>query len=246
MVQYRACGARLHPCAVVRVASVTQVRRWLVIPAMSVTAAFMLPFANVSAAPDTTTTTTTPVASTTTTSTTTTSTTTTTTLPSAVTTVPDGCALPPVAQAVFVGRLTSKDEVSAVFEVQQVRAGTLGTDQPGASVSVRYGGDVKFLSTGTAYLVGVAPDPATLALSSTVRDAAELFGGAEVAGSNVKCPRFEAAARTLNVDGTSVDTGVFVGLFSQPWRLLLAFVLPGAFVLVALFGLVWLRRGTRR
>lgn len=228
--------------------SVAQVRRWLVILALSVLTAFAAPFAGVSAAPDTTTTTTVPVATTTTSSTTTTSTTTTTTttLPSAVTTVPEGCALPPVAQAVFVGRLASKDEVSGVFEVQQVRAGTLGTDQSGAPISVRYGRDVKFLTVGTVYLVGVAPDPATLALSSTVRDAAELFGGAEVAGSNVKCPRFEAAARTLNLDGTSVDTGVFVGLFSQPLRLVLAFVLPGAFVLVALFGLVWLRRGTRR
>lgn len=197
------------------------------------------------AAPESTTTTVVGVTTTSTSSTTTTSTTTT-TLPSAVTTVPEGCALPPVAQAVFVGTLISKDAVSAVYSLVQVRAGTLTNNEVGTNVSVRYGGDVKFLDVGTQYLVGVAPDPMTLALSSTVRDAAELFGGAEVAGSNVKCPRFEAAARTLNIDGSSIDTGIFVGLFDQPWRIVVAFVLPAAFVLVGLVGLVWLKRGTRR
>lgn len=199
-----------------------------------------------SAAP--TTTTTVPGAGDTTVSTTSTSSTTTsttTTLPSAVTTVPEGCALPPVAQAVFVGRLVSRDPVSAEFEVAQVRAGTIGNNEPGSRVTVRYGSDVKFLDVGTSYLVGVAPDPVTLAVSSTLRDPAELFGGAEVAGSNVRCPRFEAAARTINMDGSSIDTGVFSRLFDEPWRIVVAFVLPAVFVLAALLGLVWLRRGTR-
>ena len=160
--------------------------------------------------------------------------------------MPEGCALPPVAQAVFVGRITSKDPVAATFEVVQVRAGTLDSYQSGTTVSVRYGTDVKFLDVGVAYIVGVGLDPVTLTLASTVRDSAELFGGAEVAGSNVKCPEFEAAARTLMIDGTAVDTGVLVGLFDEPWRIVVAFVVPPALVLLSLVGLVWLRRGTRR
>lgn len=198
------------------------------------------------AAPDDSSTSSSSSSSSSTSSTSTTSSTTTTTLPSAVTTVPEGCALPPVAQAVFVGRLASRDTVSGTFEVLQVRAGNLDAYQSGTTTVVRYGGDVKFLTVGSTYLVGVALDPVTLVLASSVRDAASLFGGAEVAGSNVKCPQFEAAARTLNMDGTSVDTGVFVSLFSQPWRLVLAFVVPPILALMLLVGLVWLRRGTRR
>lgn len=145
----------------------------------------------------------------------------------------------------FVGRIESTDPVSAVFEVLQVRAGALPGNDVGSRVSVRYGGDVKFLDRGTAYLVGVAPDPVTLTLSSTVRDSAELFGGAEVAGSNVRCPRFEAAARTINTDGTSIDTGVFSRVFDSPARLVVALVLPVVVVMTALFGLVWLKRAMR-
>lgn len=198
-----------------------------------------------SAAPASTTTTV-PGATTTSTSTTsTTSTTTTTAIPSAVTTVPEGCALPPVAQAVFVGRVVSTDPVAAEFEVAQVRAGSLSNNEPGTRVTIRYGSDVKFLDVGKSYLVGVAPDPVTLALSSTVRDRAELFGGAEVAGSNVRCPRFEAAARTINMDGSSIDTGVFSRLFDEPWRILVALLLPVGFVLAGLFALVWWKRGVR-
>lgn len=96
---------------------------------------------------ETTTTTEVPAAivSTTSTSTSSTTTSTTTTVPTAVTTVPEGCALPPVAQAVFVGSIASLDPVAAVFTVTQVRAGTLDGYINGNSVEVRYGRDVKYL-----------------------------------------------------------------------------------------------------
>jgi len=177
--------------------------------------------------------------------TTTTSSTTTSSLPSAVTTVPEGCALPPVAQAVFVGRVESTDKVSAVFTVEQIRAGSLEGYATDNTVKVRYGTDVKYLDRGTSYIVGVAPDAISLKLSSTVRDSAELFGGAEVVGSNKKCPEFEAAARTLHVDGTSVNTGLFVQLARQPLRLALALLAPPVLVLAGLVALVWVRRGAR-
>ena len=177
--------------------------------------------------------------------TTSTTTTTTTSLPSAVTTVPEGCALPPVAQAVFVGRVASMDEVAAVFDIEQVRAGSLEGYATGETVKVRYGTDVKYLKKGARYIVGAAPDQISLKLSSTVRDSADLFGGAEVAGSNKKCPQFEAAARTLHIDGSAVDTGILVQLAEQPLRLVVALVAPPIMVIAALVALVWVRRGTR-
>ena len=186
------------------------------------------------------------VVSTSTSSTTTSTTSTTTTVPTAVTTVPEGCALPLVAQAVFIGAVASLDPVAAVFSVTQVRAGTLDGYINGNSVEVRYGRDVKYLKKGETYIVGVALDSVTLKLSSTIRDSNELFGGAEVAGSNVRCPKFDAAARTLHSDGTSIDSGLFVTIFDQPVRLLVALVLPTLLVFLALLALVWFRRGMRR
>lgn len=173
----------------------------------------------------------------------TTTSTTTTTLPSAVTTVPQGCALPPQALAVFVGQIISTDPVSAVFSVLQIRAGSLEGYQEGTSVEVRYGSDAKYLVVGETYLVGVAPDPVSSRLSSSIRDSAELFGGAEIAGSNTQCPEFEEAARTLTLDGREISAGLFSQFFDQPWRLALAIVLPPLLVVLALFGLVWFRRG---
>ena len=184
--------------------------------------------------------------SSTSTSTTSTTTSTTTTVPTAVTTVPEGCPLAPVAQAVFVGTITAIDPVAAVFTVTQVRAGSLDGYINANSVEVRYGRDVKYLEKDKTYIVGVALDSVTSKLSSTVRDSNELFGGAEVVGSNVQCPKFEAAARTLHSDGTSIDSGLFVTIFDQPIRLLAALVLPTLLVFLALLALVWFRRGMRR
>jgi hypothetical protein len=197
---------------------------------------------------ETTTTTQAPAAtiSTTSTSTSSTTTSTTTTVPTAVTTVPEGCALPPVAQAVFVGTVASLDPVAAVFTVTQVRAGTLDGYINADSLEVRYGRDVKYLKKNKTYIVGVALDSVTLKLSSTVRDSNELFGGAEVVGSNTRCPKFDAAARTLHDDGTSIDSGLFVTVFDQPVRLLAALVLPTLLVFLTLLALVWFRRGMRR
>ncbi len=179
-------------------------------------------------------------------STSTTTTSTTTTLPSAVTTVPEGCAGPPEAQAVFVGTVTAIDPVSATFGVSQVRAGSLEGYAVGATVEIRYGADVKFLDVGTAYIVGVRLDPVSQRLSSTIRDSADLFGGNEVIDGGVECPSFEESARTLNIDGTGIESGVFSNFLGDPVRLFAALVLPGALVLVGLVALVWVKRGLRR
>lgn len=153
--------------------------------------------------------------------------------------------MPPTAQAVFVGKVTSLSTSTATFEVTQVRAGSLDGYLAGKSVEVRYGNDTKYLDKGGAYIVGAAQDPVTMKLASTVRDGAELFGGAQVAGSNTACPEFEAAARTLHVDGTSIDSGILVRFWDQPWRVVLALLFPPVLVLMALLAVVWYRRGVR-
>jgi len=182
----------------------------------------------------------------TTTSTTTTSTTTT-TLPSAVTTLPEGCPAPEEDQAVFVGKLVQINQVAAIYDVQQIRAGSLDGFIANNRVEVRYGLDAKFLKKGEVYLVGAATDSATSKLASTVRQSADLFGGNDVAGAanSASCPTFEAANRTLHLDGTSIDSGVFRNLFSSPLRLILALVLPSGMVFVLLLGLVSMRRASR-
>lgn len=231
------------------VASVEKVRR--LIASLCVVATFCLISSPTVVSSATTTTappapTTTVAGFETTTTTSTTTTTTTTTLPVAATTVPEGCALPPVAQAVFKGTVKSLDTVSAVYMVDQLRAGSLEGYVINNEVEVRYGSDAKYLTVGTTYLVGVEQDSVTLRLTSTLRDQPQLFGGAEGAGSRAQCPQFEAAARTLNVDGTSIPTGMFDKFFEEPWKVAAAFVLPLALVVCALFGLVWFRRGIRR
>lgn len=170
-------------------------------------------------------------------------TTTTTTLPSAVTTLPQGCALAPEALAVFVGTVVSTDPVNAVLSIVQIRAGSLEGYQENGSVEVRYGSDVKYLDVGETYIVGVATDPISSRLFSRVKESAEIFGGAEIAGANTRCPVFEDPARTLTIDGRTIDAGLFSQFFDQPWRIAIAFIVPPLLVLVALFGVVWFRRG---
>ena len=178
--------------------------------------------------------------------TTTTTTTTTTTLPTAATTVPEGCALPPVAQAVFRGTVRSVDPVSAIFAIDQLRAGSLEGFATNNEVEIRYGSDVKYLAVGTTYLVGVEQDNVALRLTSTLRDQPQLFGGAEVVGTQNRCPVFEPAARTLNVDGSTIPTGMLDKFFDDPWKIAVAFLLPPALVLSALVAMVWFRRGLKR
>ena len=159
--------------------------------------------------------------------------------------MPEGCALPPIAQAVFVGTVNSVDVAAAEFAVTQLRAGSLDGYLVGDVVSVRYGADVKYVEVGTTYIVGVKIDPISSRLSSSVRDAAELFGGAEVAGSNVKCPEFEDPARTINIDGSRINAGLFSQFFDNPVLVVASLLLPPILVVMALAVLVWFRRGIR-
>ncbi|MEY2966280.1 MAG: hypothetical protein RLY50_330 [Actinomycetota bacterium] len=176
-----------------------------------------------------------------------TTTSTTTTLPSAVTTVPPGCPTAPLAQAVFVGTATSRDETSVVFTVDQLRAGSIDAFVREGRVTVRYGGDARFVETGRVYIVGATvADPAAQVLQSTIRDEAVVIGEPEGLAVGPVCPEFEEVARTLNDDGTAVEASSASVFFSEPWRVIAAVALPALMVLALLVGAVFARRGVAR
>jgi hypothetical protein len=168
----------------------------------------------------------------------------TTTLVPAGVSVPPGCPAPTPAAAVFVGRLESTDSRTGRFSVEQVRAGSLGSYQIGVLVDVDYDDETRFLEPGTRYLVGVAVDPVTGRLVSKVREPAPRFGGNQVVAldpSTSECPVVEDPVRTLDVDGSSVESGVLTPLFEDPMRLLRAVLLPAAWALALLVALAALR-----
>lgn len=176
------------------------------------------------------------------------------TVPSATTTVPVGCPPAPVSQAVFVGKVKVLDATQALFELVRLRSGSLAgysTEVPNidgtvvTEVGIYYGRDVKFLEVGDSYLVGTALDATTGRIYSRVTEEAPLFGGNEVAdinNSGVVCPNFADVARTLNVDGSSVESGVLSGLSGESDRVVLAVVVPAGLVLLGLVTLVLIRR----
>lgn len=162
------------------------------------------------------------------------------------------CPARPTAVGVFVGVLQSRDDITATFRVVQVRAGSLegyATNTTNTLVDIRYGNDVKFLSVGESYLVGAGTDAATLVLSSSVRKSEALFGGNEVAGVDngaKNCPRLEDPVRTLHIDGSSIDSGIFTSFFSRTGALAVAIIAPALLFLGLLIALVLGRRAIRQ
>lgn len=131
-------------------------------------------------------------------------------VPSAVTTIPAGCPTPMMPQVVFIGDLVRLGDSTAMFSIVQIRAGVPAGYVVEDRIEVRYGQDVKFLEEGRRYLVGAASDTYSPVLLSKVREDAPLFGGDAVIGTgdSGNCPRFEDPVRTLNEDGSSIDTAV--------------------------------------
>jgi hypothetical protein len=166
--------------------------------------------------------------------------------PSALVPVPIGCPQPEPAAVTFVGTMTGKDDVTKVvrFRIDQLRAGSAEPWAIDGLIDIRYGDDYRFLVKGDQYLIGAGSDPVYGVLSSTVRPAEPNFGGNDVVGVDdiaVSCPRLDDPVRTLNVDGTSVDSGV-LSLMTDDRRLLLATIaVPAALVFAALLALVVLR-----
>jgi hypothetical protein len=163
------------------------------------------------------------------------------TVPSAVTTLPEGCAPAIEPQIVFVGEVLRVSESIVVYRVEQVRAGA----DLGGELGVEYGKDAQFLSVGSTYFVGAASDAQTGVLSSKVREERPLFGGDAVLGENdtaASCPTFEDPIRTLNLDGSEIPAGVLVGVTENLWRYVLVIVMSVLGAIVSLVGLVVWKR----
>lgn len=160
--------------------------------------------------------------------------------------VPAGCPAPQPADVVFVGTMTGKDDITQTvrFRIDQLRAGSAGPWAMDGQIDVRYGEDYRFLIEGDQYLVGAGFDPAYGALSSTVRPDEPTFGGNDVIGVDdtaVVCPVIDDPIRTLNVDGTSVNSGVLSLLFDDRRLLMATIAVPTALAFAALLALVALR-----
>lgn len=160
--------------------------------------------------------------------------------------VPVGCPVPEPAAVVFTGTMIGKDDVTKVvrFRIDQVRAGSAEAWAVNGLIDVRYGPDYRFLDEGEQYLVGVGLDPVYGVPSSTVRPPEPTFGGNDVVGVDdlaVDCPTIDDPVRTLQIDGTSVDSGV-LSLMTEDRRLLLAtLAVPTMIAFAVLLALVVLR-----
>jgi hypothetical protein len=155
--------------------------------------------------------------------------------------VPPECGAPKGATAVFEGTVVDAVATTARFDLGRVLAGSLEGRVVNHRVDVRYDDETRFLHIGTTYLIGARVDPATGLLVSSVREPAPLFGGDAVVGrndSNVVCPDVSDPARTLMLDGTSVETGVITPLKGSGRDLLRAVLVPVGVACAIMFALV--------
>lgn len=162
--------------------------------------------------------------------------------------VPAGCPVPEPADAVFVGTVLDKDgfidKGTVRYRVDQLRAGNTSPYSVDGVIDIRYGPDSKYLDVESQYLVGASIDPAIGVLASKVSPDAPLFGGDAVIGledTEVDCPDLEDPVRTLEVDGSPVDSGLFSPLFEDRRVLLATVGVPAAVVGVVLVALILVR-----
>lgn len=158
--------------------------------------------------------------------------------------VPAGCDLPERADVAFVGTVVDSDYRTVRYRIDQLRAGSAAPWAIDGLIDVRYGLDAQYLDQGEQYLVGAAVDPSIGVLASSVRPAEPLFGGNDVIGledTAVECPVVDDAVRTLHLDGTSVDSGVFSPLVDARRTVFATIAIPTLVAFAVLIGLVVLR-----
>ena len=64
------------------------------------------------------------------------------------------------------------------------------------------------------------------------------FSPGGISDQGVACPNFEDPIRTLNYDGTTIDTGILSPLLRNQWQLILAVAVAVGLVLALLTGAV--------
>lgn len=159
--------------------------------------------------------------------------------------VPEGCAEAPSAHVVFVGDVVDRDYRTVRYEIDSIRFGDpapFGFDDD--FIDVRYGLDAQYLDDGGTYLVSAVVHPDLGLLTSQVSEPIENFGGDEVIGvseTDVDCPVFEDAARTIHVDGTPVEASLLEPLFEAKPRIMAALLIPPAVAIGVIFLLATFR-----
>ncbi len=158
--------------------------------------------------------------------------------------IPIGCTGPAMPHVVFVGEVVGRDFRSVSFAIESVRSGSPDPFVGQGQIAVRYGLDAQYLTNGQSYLVSAIVHPDLGILMSRVTEPTLNFGGDEVIGiseTDLNCPKFESALRSLNIDGTQIDAGVTQPFFAAKVRLAGAFLVPSAIAVAAIFMLAMLR-----
>lgn len=158
--------------------------------------------------------------------------------------VPAGCTAPPRPHIVFVGEVVDRDFRTVRFEIEQIRSGRAAPFSDGGRIDVRFGLDAQYLDDGASYLVSAVVDPDLGLLVSRVTDPIENFGGDDVIGvseTDVRCEQFEDPMRTLEIDGTPVDSSVVGPFLDARVRIVGALLLPFAVAFGVIFVLATFR-----
>jgi hypothetical protein len=159
--------------------------------------------------------------------------------------VPTGCAAPAMPHIVFIGDVVDRDYRTVRFEIERIRSGRPDPFASGDQIDVRFGLDAQYLDDDTTYLVSAAVDPDLGLLVSRTTPPIEHFGGDEVIGvseSDVNCPDYEDAMRTVYPDGTDIEGGVLDPLLDSKVRIAGALLVPlavaaGVIFVIAMFRL---------
>ena len=161
--------------------------------------------------------------------------------------VPLGCPPWAIADAVFAGTVTARDDRTVRFAEIALRSGDLGVVGSSGIVDVRYGIDAQYLDVGERYLVGVAEHPDLGLLVSSLGPEPVDFAGDEIIGvseDDVVCPRAEDPVVTLLLDGSAVPTPLLGPFVEARSRLVASLAVPAAVAFTVVFLLALLRVST--
>jgi hypothetical protein len=158
--------------------------------------------------------------------------------------VPFGCPPWAIADAVFAGTVTARDDRTVRFAETALRAGNLDGAGTAGVVDVRYGIDAQYLEVGERYLVGVAEHPDLGLLVSSLGPEPVDFAGDEIIGvseDDVECPPAEDPVVTLRLDGTAVPTPLLGPFVEARSRITASVLIPAVVAFVVVFLLALLR-----
>ncbi|MEY2975260.1 MAG: hypothetical protein RIR49_1680 [Actinomycetota bacterium] len=161
--------------------------------------------------------------------------------------VPFGCPPWAIADAVFAGTVSARDDRTVRFAEPALRAGALDAIGESGIIDVRFGTDAQYLEVGERYLVGVAEHPDLGLLVSSLGPEPVDFAGDEIIGvseDDVACPPVQDPVVTLRLDGTAVPTPLLGPFVESRSRIAAAILIPTVIAFAVVFLLALLRVST--